>query len=283
MNLLQISKKYERDLKEIENYLKTEKGIRIFDASFPISDTIIDAIEERYGKISNYDVQCDDSEHDYEEGTESEQILAYLNTVQNSDVRDIFQTLFSNPSIDLLDSCLEKGYHVVIDTSSILRKKDAFRRFYKDCKLLLLKYGKRLEVPYSVIAELGRILVLKDKDELTIKRAQFGIDLIKDEIKEGNVEIIGDRENKWENPKGGDGYFADADFTVQILKWRNQGESVLLITQDYTMSKDIIKISDLSSVQSKAEVLVRKLNALGQLVDALDGTSTEDADYEQRS
>ena len=66
MNLLQISKKYERDLKEIENYLKTEKGIRIFDASFPISDIIIDAIEERYGKISNYDVQCDDSEHDYE-------------------------------------------------------------------------------------------------------------------------------------------------------------------------------------------------------------------------
>ena len=49
------------------------------------------------------------------------------------------------------------------------------------------------------------------------------------------------------------------------------------------MSKDIIKISDLSSVQSKAEVLVRKLNALGQLVDALDGASTEDADYEQRS
>ena len=134
---------------------------------------------------------------------------------------------------------------------------------------------------YKVAHQIGE--ALKDKDELTIKRAQFGIDLIKDEIKEGNVEIIGDRENKWENPKGGDDYFADADFTVQILKWRNQGESVLLITQDYTMSKDIIKISDLSSVQSKAEVLVRKLNALGQLVDALDGASTEDADYEQRS
>ena len=73
----------------------------------------------------------------------------------------------------------------------------------------------------------------------------------------------------WMNKRGQKIYFADAGLIVQILAWRNNGESVLFITQDRAMSLDVMKITDVQSVQSSAEILVRKLDGYGSLTEIL--------------
>jgi hypothetical protein len=109
----------------------------------------------------------------------------------------------------------------------------------------------------------------KTKDADTLKRAEFGIETIKKEAKDGYIEIWGSRNDVWKKKNGNTGYFADPDFTVQILTWRNNGEDILLITQDYKMTLSALKFKDIPCVESDANIIVRKLNHLGFLVNAL--------------
>ena len=250
MNLIEIAKKYNRETTEIESLLK-KKGILVFSPEFPLSaetEKIIDVALappiETPAKEKNV-------------GTVDPQAELMLTE------------LFGKKETELLEECIKKQFHIVIDTCSILRKARAFEHFFKRCRPLLVKYNQKLLIPYSVVAELGNMIVNHTVDIATLERAKYGYDIITSEGKQGLIEVLGSRENVWKKKNGQNGYFADSDFTVQILSWRNNGENVLLITQDYKMTLSVMKLRDIPCVESDSEIIVRKLNHLGFLIDAM--------------
>ena len=251
LNLIEIAKKYNREVADIESILK-KKGVLVFSQNFPLSP-------------------------------ETERIIdtALVQSVEMPPIKDeaistvdpqaelMLTELFGKKETEVLENCIKKKYHIVIDTCSILRKPHAFKHFYRRCRPLLIKYNQKLLIPYSVVAELGNMIVNKTVDNSTLERAKYGYNTITSEGKQGLIEVLGSRENVWKKKNGQNGYFADSDFTVQILSWRNNGENVLLITQDYKMTLSVMKLKDIPCVESDSEIIVRKLNHLGFLIDAM--------------
>lgn len=250
MNLIEIAKKYTREISEIEALLK-KKGILVFSPEFPLSAETENIIDVALASSI--------------ETTAKEENIGSI----DPQAELMLSELFGEKETELLEECIKKQYHIVIDTCSILRKAHAFKYFYERCRPLLVKYNQKLLIPYSVVAELGNMIVNKTVDTSTLERAKYGYDTITSEGKQGLIEVLGSRENVWKKKNGQNGYFADSDFTVQILSWRNNGENVLLITQDYKMTVSVMKLRDIPCVESDSEIIVRKLNHLGLLIDAM--------------
>lgn len=240
MNIAEFAGLTGRTEEELKQILLDEKGVRVFSSHFPLSETLEEFLRQ------HIDTQQ-----------------------QESALEEMREELFANSSRNLLERCIKNSYHVVADTSSIMCRNDAFRKFYRECRPLLEQYGRKLEIPYSVMAELGKNSMSSSKDAEAVSRAKKGIELLMSEREHGIISILGDRNDTWTNKQGKKTYFADAGLIVQVLAWRNNGESVLFITQDRAMSLDVMKITDVQSVQSSAEILVRKLDAYGSLTEIL--------------
>lgn len=224
----------------MKHILLTKKGVRVFNSHFPLSETLEEFLKQYVDSLK-----------------------------QESALVEIREELFAKSSKNLLERCVKNAYHIVVDTSSIMCRNDAFRKFYRECRPLLEQYGRKLEIPYPVMAELGKNSMSSSKDEDAVSRAKKGLELLMDEREHGIIFVLGDRSDTWMNKRGKETYFADAGLTVQILAWRNNSESVLFITQDRAMSLDIMKITDVQSVKSSVEILVRKLDAYGSLTEIL--------------
>lgn len=257
MNLLELSNQINCSPNELEEKL-LEKDIRVFSQTFPLSDEIITMLTEEFKQAT--DAAAQKIQEEKKQKLQAKDILA----------EEMLNVMYQNTQYDLLEKCLKERYHVIIDTSSILRRPHAFERFFKECRPLLEKYDSKLLVPYAVVAELGNMICSKSKDDVTLKRAETGVELIKKEVKNGTIEVIGERDDVWKKKNGENGYFADAGFLVLMLQWRNNSESALLITQDHQMALDVMKITSVPSVKSDAVIMVKKLDHLGKLVDALE-------------
>lgn len=229
-----------RDEEELKQILLEKKSVRVFSSHFPLSATLEECLKQ------------------------------YIDVPQqNTALKEMREELFADSSRNLLERCIKNEYHILVDTSSIMCRNDAFRKFYKECRPILEQYGRRLEIPYPVMAELGQNSLSRSKDSEAVSRAEKGLELLMEERERGMISIFGDRSDTWTNKRGQKIYFADAGLIVQILAWRNNGESVLFITQDRAMSLDVMKITDVQSVQSSAEILVRKLDGYGSLTEIL--------------
>ena len=240
MNIAEFAGLTGRDEEELKRILFEKKGVKVFSSHFPLSATLEEFLK-RYIDVPK----------------------------QEPALAEIREELFASSSRNLLERCVKNAYHILVDTSSIMCRNDAFKKFYRECRPILEQYGRKMEVPYPVMAELGRNSLSASKDADAVYRAEKGLELLMSERERGMISVLGDRKDTWTNKRGQKIYFADAGLIVQILAWRNNGESVLFITQDRAMSLDVMKITDVQSVQSSAEILVRKLDGYGSLTEIL--------------
>lgn len=263
MNLQEFASENNLSIVEVETFLRG-KGKILFSRTFPLSDDVILLLNSEYAsRLSGADsLKNGVSVHRSVEEKNAHTLNQMINI-------DEIETLFGKT----LQSYISEGYHLIIDTCSILRKPHAFEWFYKRCKPLLVEYNRVLEIPYSVYAELATFTNNRKTDYNLLKRAEYGMELIKTEIQEGCITIIGSREDTTTNREGEKRFFADDFFTRQILAWRNNNESVLLITQDYDLTVSALKLQEIPCVNSNAEIVVRKLDQRGRLVNTVTGDS----------
>ena len=83
-----------------------------------------------------------------------------------------------------------------------------------------------------------------------------------------NIILLGGDEDLRRSDCGRKRVHADPVFVEKLLYLRNNGHSLLLITQDKAMTADVLEINNLRSRHSKAVVLVKKLTPDGFLADS---------------
>lgn len=86
--------------------------------------------------------------------------------------------------------------------------------------------------------------------------------------RDNNIILLGGDEDLRRSDCGRKRVHADPVFVEKLLYLRNNGHSLLLITQDKAMTADVLEINNLRSRHSKAVVLVKKLTPDGFLADS---------------
>jgi len=235
MNLLELSKQTGTSPEALRKKFE-EKGFRLFSDTYPISEQLISQVMPALSPESP--------------------------VPQKSDFPDnvILQTPSAQKKNSFLEECLKKKYHLIIDTCSILNGMNSFRKFYISCCPLLEKYHSELTIHYSVLAELAKNKLNAVNGE-TREIASQMITMIEPEVKNGNIRIIGDR-NETYKTKGGKsrGFFGDNSIIKQLEYWYDERESFLLITNDNDLTdsvKNIPKVRQFSA--NRPEFAVRKL------------------------
>jgi len=161
-------------------------------------------------------------------------------------------------SKQLLDNVV-KNYKIFIDTCSLL---DIYAdKFWQNILPLLQRERKSIIIPYRVYEEVDKYA---SDPQLCVQKKPSGQDLNSRALKAkkaivtlqnaGIVEIFG---NKNDN-------FADNVFQTVFTQFRLK-YNLLLITQDNDLAIDILNISKSKSVNSKNQILVKKINKYGYL------------------
>ncbi len=168
----------------------------------------------------------------------------------------------------LLRHCIRNGYLFIIDCCSLLHR--SFYDFYRI--FLEEKSGTDtcLIVPYAVAVELDRLG--NDPDALPPKKREQAKDLLlrmlPEEVKKNNVAIVGSHADKRRNCRYRNErtFFADSVITEKLLFFRNDGKSVLFITQDNNATKDALMLNTMQASESHAKIIVKKIAKEGLLV-----------------
>ena len=148
------------------------------------------------------------------------------------------------------------NHDVFIDTCSLLHT--GFFPFYA---LYRKAVSRPLCVPYVVKLELEKKL----HDPRLHTQASRVLERIH---RDNNIILLGGDEDLRRSDCGRKRVHADPVFVEKLLYLRNNGHSLLLITQDKAMTADVLEINNLRSRHSKAVVLVKKLTPDGFLADS---------------
>lgn len=254
MNLLQLSQQLECTPDKLKKIFE-KNGTRLFSDTFPISDELV-------SKLMN------SKEFKNNVHTEKAKMTSESNVSNTTQDEEILHTLFGNQGNDFFEKCLKKHYHIIVDTCSIIEELDGFRKFYERYRPLMKKYNEKLIITFSVSVELGNIRDGKgNKPKSVRERAGKMFRFIGNEVKSGNIIVIGDRGQKWPNKQGKEDYFGDPDIIFQLQKWYTKGESSLLISQDGKVNSGVSYIHKvLACVKTNAVIEVRTLNKKGELL-----------------
>ncbi|MFJ5770798.1 hypothetical protein [Psychrobacillus sp. NPDC093180] len=148
-----------------------------------------------------------------------------------------------------MDFVVKNTEVILIDTSSLLQQSSI--NFLKNLKDALLKYNQKIILPLKAYEELQKHQKNINNPELSAR----SIDVLKFLVKlqkQNLLELFGD--DKLDN-------FADNVFQMQITRLR-VNKSVLLITNDINLGKDILQLNESKSVNGK-KVFVQKVNRFG--------------------
>lgn len=154
-------------------------------------------------------------------------------------------------SENYLDDVVSKSNIIFIDTSSLLQ--DSSVLFLKHLAQVLKQHNKQLFLPFKVYEELQKHLNNVENKSLAKKAKNILTVLIKYQ-NEKLLEIFGD--SSLDN-------FVDNVFHTQITRLRVHN-TVLLITNDIKLGKDILLLNDSQSVNGKP-TYVQKVNRFGFL------------------
>ena len=83
------------------------------------------------------------------------------------------------------------------------------------------------------------------------------------------ITVVGDANDLRRTDRGEKRVHADTIFVEKSLFFHNNGRSILLLTQDKSLTADLLKINTLQSRSTKAVVLVKKLTPAGTLADSM--------------
>lgn len=160
-----------------------------------------------------------------------------------------------------MDSEIEQyivNYVVFIDTCTMLH--DHIDRFWNKAIPLLKKHNKKIILALAAYRELEKKAADEYDSELS-RKAKNSVKAVSALVKEGVLEIRGE----------GNEHFADNVYLFVFTKFRLQ-YNLLLITQDYKLSGDILNLNNNQSVKAH-KIEVKKINQWGNLVNP-DGTYT---------
>ena len=157
--------------------------------------------------------------------------------------------------LSFLRRCDAKGYHVLIDTCSLLHPGFfPFYEFYRDATT------RPLYVPYVVQLELEKKL----HDPRLHAQASRVLELI---CRDDRITLLGDAKDLRRTDHGEKRVHADPVLVEKLTYLRNSGVSVLLLTQDKDLSADLLNINKLRCRSTKASIIVKKLTPDGILAD----------------
>ena len=160
-------------------------------------------------------------------------------------------------TLQLLHRCDAQGYRAFIDTCSLLHP--GFSAFYQ---LYRNTATHPLYVPYVVRLELEKKL----HDPRLHAQASRVLELINHDER---ITVVGDANDLRRTDRGEKRVHADTIFVEKSLFFHNNGRSILLLTQDKSLTADLLKINTLQSRSTKAVVLVKKLTPAGTLADSM--------------
>lgn len=150
-----------------------------------------------------------------------------------------------------LNYVISKSDVIFIDTSSLLQESSI--NFLEKLDAVLKQHKKTLILPYKVYEELQKHFK-NEKDKNLSKKAKNIMLSLKHYQDNQLLEIYGD--NTLDN-------FADNVFQMQITRLRVH-KTVLLITNDIKLGKDILLLNESQSVDGKP-IFVQKVNRFGFL------------------
>lgn len=180
-------------------------------------------------------------------------------------ITDYFEALM--PVIQtrqFLKECEAKRVLILMDTCSLLTS--YFKDFYK----LYQQQGHGLQplyVPYVVFEELKWLTQNHQKSTDLRLRASEALKFLIRENEKKAITIVGDDKDKRMNHKGNEIIHADRVLLEKLMYLRSDSRSILLITQDYDLTRDALLQNELSSIKTPAVILVKKLTKGGVLVD----------------
>lgn len=153
-------------------------------------------------------------------------------------------------AVKILNECVD-NYMIFIDTCSFMHP--ASDEFWKHMIPILTERNKPVIVAFEVLKELKKhSFDLKDIEKANSARSALKM---LDKLMKSNIaEIRGE-------PYDDD--LADSLYQVIFTKFRTQ-YNLLLITQDRGLARDILKLNNTGSVESK-EISVKRINNYGYL------------------
>lgn len=150
---------------------------------------------------------------------------------------------------DFLNNILDNNFVVMADTCAIMS--EGFYDFIKIAEPVFREKNKHFVIPYMVDVELHR--------KISGKKLEFYSELIKK-----HLFVLYHDQNEWSGTLCNKPH-ADPVIFEKASVYRRQSVNVLVITQDRDLTHDILKLNNMESVQSKAKIIVKKINEYGCL------------------
>ena len=235
MTLIELSNLIGKPAAQIAKEIEEQHRIILLDNKLPLKDTIVTEYQGRYPNLFT-----DPTHSEIDETSETHRFLKY---------------------------CIDNRYRIIIDTCSLLRNGfDAFYQMFLDVKK---DSETKIFVPFVVCQELNKKINDMSKPKEVRERAKMLLmDFIPQELKKGHIIVVGTEEDQRLNKQGEMDYFADPIFEEKVLFLKYTGTNVLVIAQDHALTKALLsKTSDNEAIITKANVVVKKLNTRGALVD----------------
>lgn len=184
---------------------------------------------------------------DIETELSEEELKLFCNFIKASKTHE--NNEHDKKSLSYMDFVIRQADIIFIDTSSLLQKKS--EQFLKRLLFYLQKYNKKLILPYKVYEELKKHHNQKENKDLSLLAMKALKQLV--ELQKNNIlEIYGDK--SLDN-------FTDNVFNTQITRLRIK-HSILLITNDIKLGKDILNLNNSQSVKGKT-IHVQKVDPFG--------------------
>ena len=150
---------------------------------------------------------------------------------------------------NLLDEIFKK-YKIFIDTCSLLSEYRVIQTFFSKIIPLVLRYNNKLIISQKVLEEL-------EKHTNNPKLAEKSKKILNElKIIRDYIDIRGEKGDT----------FADNLFQTIFTKFRLK-YNLVLITQDYKLSLDILNLNNTNSVKSNYKIKVFKFDSSGQLIE----------------
>ena len=150
---------------------------------------------------------------------------------------------------DFLENILDSNSVVMADTCAVMSA--GFVRFMKTAETVFRKKNRHFVITYMVDVELHR------------NRSEKQLEFYSDLVEKGSFVIYHD-ENEWSGTLRNRPH-ADPVIFEKASVYRRQSINVLVITQDKNLTRDILDLNAMKSTQSKARIIVRKINDYGYL------------------
>ena len=152
-------------------------------------------------------------------------------------------------TVGFLKNILESNFVVMADTCAVMSA--GFGKFIKNAETVFMEKNRHFVIPYMVDVELHR--------KLSEKKLEFYSGLV-----EKKLFVIYHDENEWSGTLR-DKPHADPVIFEKASVYRRQSTNVLVITQDKNLTHDILELNTMKSTQSKARIIVKKINEYGCL------------------